>query len=377
MSLSTSFKGRRVLVTGHTGFKGSWLALWLRDLGANVLGFSLPPPTSPSLFELARLDKTLMHVEGDIRDLEALRRAFVRFEPEVVFHLAAQPLVRRSYREPKETFDTNVGGTVNVLEAVRGCASVAAAVVVTSDKCYENREWLYGYREDDPMGGHDPYSASKGATELVVAAYRRSFFAEGAQGRLLGLASARAGNVIGGGDFAEDRIIPDAVRAAQARAPLEVRNPESTRPWQHVLDPLGGYLHLAARLLAEPERYSEAFNFGPDITGVGTVRELVTRFYDELGHGKLVDVSARQKGEAHEARLLRLSCDKAHTRLGWKPAFVTHEAISRAAAWYRTVVFEGGDARAACRRDIRAYEKAPVPPRVVASIRGRKVRKSA
>ncbi len=353
-----AFRGRRVLVTGHTGFKGSWLSLWLAELGAKVLGFALPPPTEPSIFALARLDELLLHVEGDIRDHQALLSVFTRFQPELVLHLAAQPLVRRSYREPKDTFDTNVGGTVNVLEAIRQTPSVTAAVLVTSDKCYENREWTYGYREEDALGGHDPYSASKGAAEIVIAAYRRSFFAPGAQGRVVGIASARAGNVIGGGDFAEDRIIPDAVRAVLAKKSLEIRNPSSTRPWQHVLDPVGAYLHLAARLLADPVRYSDAFNFGPDLGGVATVKDLIDHFYRELGRGRCLDVSGQQKNTPHEANLLRLSCDKAHNKLGWRPVFSTDEAIARTAAWYGQVMLEHGDARDACRQDVRAYEKA-------------------
>ncbi len=353
-----------MLVTGHTGFKGSWLSLWLADLGAEVRGLSLPPPTTPSLFELARLAERLDHVVGDIRDFETVRGALEAFAPEVVFHLAAQPLVLRSYREPKETFDTNVGGTVNVLEAVRRTPSVAAVVVITSDKCYENREWLYGYREEDPMGGHDPYSASKGATELVVAAYRRSFFAaDGLHGgRRVGIASVRAGNVIGGGDFADDRIVPDAVRAVLAKRPLAVRNPRSTRPWQHVLDPLGGYLTLVERLLEDPAGFSEPFNFGPDPTETVDVQRLIERFYAALGKGRFVDASDPKA--VHEAKLLHLSCDKAHARLGWRPVFHTEESIERSAAWYRAVVLDGRDARAACRADIQAYERA------LAAVRG-------
>jgi len=350
-----AWHNRRVLVTGHTGFKGAWLALWLHELGAKVRGFALAPPTEPSLFALADLPSLVEHVEGDLRDLGALRAAFERFRPEVVFHLAAQPLVRRSYREPKETFDTNVGGTVNVLEAIRLCESVTTAICITSDKCYDNREWTYGYRENDPLGGHDPYSASKGAAEIVIAAYRHSFFSPGAQGRVIGLASARAGNVIGGGDFAEDRIVPDAVRAVLAGVPLDLRNPSSTRPWQHVLDPLGGYLHLAAQLLLEPVRHSDAFNFGPDLGGVAKVKDLIDAFYRELGRGSARDVSGEQHGAPHEAKLLRLSCDKAHNELGWRPVFSTAEAIRRTATWYAQVMLEKGDARAACRADFAAY----------------------
>lgn len=351
-------KGRRVLVTGHTGFKGGWLALWLADIGADVVGYSLAPPTDPSLFEMARLSSCMTHQIGDIRDFAHVLETMQRFKPEVVFHLAAQPLVRRSYREPKETFDTNVGGTTNLLEATRRTTSVRATIVVTSDKCYENREWVFGYRENDAMGGHDPYSASKGAAELVTAAYRRSFGVPQEGRRPIGIASARAGNVIGGGDFAEDRILPDAVRAVTARQPLEVRSPNSTRPWQHVLDPLGGYLLLAEKLLADPTRFSDAFNLGFNPGGTAIVGDLVQRFYGELGSGHFVDKSKRQRGAVHEAKLLHLSCEKAQRVLGWRPIFGMDEAVRRTAAWYRDVVLSGKDARRACLKDIRAYERA-------------------
>lgn len=355
MAVWEFFKGRRVLLTGHTGFKGSWLGYWLTQLGAEVFGYALPPPTSPSLFDLLKLRQLLTHREADIRDLASLTEAFQAFKPEVVLHLAAQPLVRRSYREPKETFDTNVGGTVNVLEAIRHCPSVRSAVMVTSDKCYENREWEMSYRENDALGGHDPYSASKGAAEIVVASYRRSFFS-GAQGqRCVGIASARAGNVIGGGDFAEDRIVPDAVRALTTNQRLELRNPRSTRPWQHVLDPVGAYLMLAVRLAEEPQRVSEAFNIGPELDGVATVQDLIAQFHAEMGRGRAVDVSHKQGNSPHEAKLLRLSCDKAHNILGWRSVFTTNEAIARTAGWYRRVLLERGNARAACNQDLRAF----------------------
>ncbi len=355
MTVWEFFKGRRILLTGHTGFKGSWLGYWLTQLGAEVLGYALPPPTSPNLFELLKLRQLLQHREGDIRDLATLTEVLRAFKPEVVLHLAAQPLVRRSYREPKETFDTNVGGTVNVLEAIRHCPSVRSAVMVTSDKCYENREWEMSYRENDALGGHDPYSASKGAAEIVVASYRKSFFAGASGQKCVGIASARAGNVIGGGDFAEDRIVPDAVRAIMANQPLELRNPGSTRPWQHVLDPVGAYLMLAAHLAHEPKRVSDAFNIGPELDGVATVHDLIAQFHAEMGKGRAVDISKKQGNAPHEAKLLRLSCDKAHNLLGWRSVFGTHEAIARTAAWYRRVLLENGNARTACNQDLRAY----------------------
>ena len=257
------YADRRVLVTGHTGFKGSWLALWLHELGANVTGLSLPPNTKPSHFELIGLKELLLHIEGDIRDLKIVKRAFDAANPQIVFHLAAQPLVRDSCDNPKGTFDTNIGGTVNILEAIRQCPSVKAVVVITSDKCYENKEWVWGYRENDALGGHDPYSASKGATEIVCSAYHRSFFDKNGCGPHLGFATARAGNVIGGGDWANDRIIPDCIRALSQGEPISIRNPNATRPWQHVLDPLSGYLLLAKRLLDDPDHFCGAWNFGP------------------------------------------------------------------------------------------------------------------
>jgi CDP-glucose 4,6-dehydratase len=343
MPFLDSFRSRRVLVTGHTGFKGSWLTLWLEALGAQVLGYSLAPERD-SLFERATVGKGIQHITGDVRAYEPLRDVFDSFHPDIVFHLAAQALVRRSYAEPRATFDTNVGGTVNVLEAARMTKSVRAVVVVTSDKCYDNREWVWGYRESDALGGDDPYSASKGAAELVVGAYLRSFF--GVDGR--GVASVRAGNVIGGGDFAVDRILPDAVRAIQARQPLEVRNPLARRPWQHVLDPLAGYLALGAKLLENPAKYSGAWNFGPHHDDVLRVGPLVKRFFQAIGAGHSRDACGTGP---HEANLLWLACDKAAMELDWHPVLAVGEAIDRTARWYRDVVFNGADARAACAED--------------------------
>ncbi len=322
-------KGRRVLVTGHTGFKGSWLALWLAELGAEVHGFSLPDLEGPSHFELGGVKDRVADHRGDVRDPASLRRAFAAARPEVVFHLAAQALVRESYADPKGTFDVNVGGTVNVLEEVRACREVRAAVVVTSDKCYENRETTRPYVETDAMGGHDPYSASKGAAELVAASYRRSFFAP--EGRVA-LATARAGNVFGGGDFAATRLVPDVVRAIASGKPVVLRNPTSVRPWQHVLEPVSGYLALAEALLASPAAHATAYNFGPAADDHVTVLELARRFVAAYGEGA-IEVGA-ERGP-HEAGLLVLSCEKAQRALGWEPRLDVREAIGWAAAWYR------------------------------------------
>ncbi len=323
--------GRRVLVTGHTGFKGSWLTLWLVRLGAKVAGFSLPPPTEPSLFAAARVAEQINDRRGDVRDLPALSAAIGDFEPEIVFHLAAQPLVRESYALPVETFSANVMGTVHLLESVRRCDAVQAVVAVTSDKCYDNKEWLWGYREDEPMGGHDPYSASKGCAELVAAAYRRSFFSNA--DRRIGLATARAGNVIGGGDWARDRIIPDAVRALADGQPFVARRPESIRPWQHVLEPLCGYLTLAERLAAEPNEYSEPWNFGPREEDTVPVAELLDRFTAHWGSGDWRAESTLSG--PHEAKVLRLDSSKARQRLAWKGVLGLDNTVRLTAEWYR------------------------------------------
>lgn len=330
--------------------------MWLSDLGATVQGYALAPERQPALFDLAGIGAVVAHETGDIRDFDRLMAVFHRFRPEVVFHLAAQALVRRSYREPRATFDTNVGGTVNVLEAVRRTDSVRAAIVVTSDKCYENREWVWGYREADQLGGHDPYSASKGAAELVVTAYQRSFFSSPGSGRPTGIASARAGNVIGGGDFAEDRIVPDAIRSVIVGEPLRVRNPGSVRPWQHVLDALGGYLLLGARLWDEPARYSGAWNFGPNNRDALAVSNVVERLFKSLGRGAWTDVSAKQRPGLHEARTLWLCCDKAATELGWEPAYSFGDAIDATGAWYRRVTLEQQHALTACKQDLGNFE---------------------
>ncbi len=329
-----SFKNKSVLVTGHTGFKGSWLSLWLHELGAKVTGLALPPNTEPCHFKLIRLQDLITHVEGDIRNDELVRTTFEKAKPEIVFHLAAQPLVRDSYDDPKRTFDTNIGGAVNVLEAIRSCSSVKAVVVVTSDKCYENKEWVWGYRENDPMGGHDPYSASKGATEIVCASYFQSFFDKKALGPHIGFATARAGNVIGGGDWAKDRIIPDCIRALSKGEPLVVRNPNATRPWQHVLDPLSGYLLLTQRLFEDPERFSGPWNFGPMENDHIRVIDLANKFTAAWGDGKTPAIQS-ETNAPHEAHLLRLYIDKAINELHWKPLLGGGDSIDWTVEWYK------------------------------------------
>ncbi len=363
-SFGGAYQGRRVLVTGHTGFKGSWLVTWLQALGAEVTGYALAPPTRPSCFELCGLERIVESRAGDIRDFALLWRTFREVEPEVVFHLAAQPLVRESYRSPRETFDTNVGGTVNLLECVRLQPSVRSVVVVTSDKCYQNREWDFGYREIDPLGGRDPYSASKGCAELVTAAYRSSFFEDASAGRRVGVASARAGNVIGGGDWGVDRLIPDCVRATSQGRPVRLRSPDSVRPWQHVLEPLAGYLQLGAGLLDEPERLGGAWNFGPTEPEMPTVREVAERFLAALGRGSLEVVPPGEAG-LHEARQLRLSCHKAVTRLRWRPLLTLAEALDWTAEWYAAWASAPAECRLALtRRQIDEYTGRAVTGRV-------------
>ena len=330
-SFSGAFAGKTVLVTGHTGFKGSWLTQWLLLLGARVHGLALAPDATLSLFDQSGLSAQIHHRIGDIRDAALVRQCIEEIQPDFVFHLAAQPLVRLSYKEPVDTYATNVMGTVHVLDALRSLQKPCAAVMVTTDKCYENQEWLHGYREEDPMGGFDPYSSSKGMAELAIAAYRRSFFA----GHPVGIASARAGNVIGGGDWAADRIIPDCIRSLQRGAPIGVRNPQATRPWQHVLEPLSGYLWLAACLSKLPANESplcSGFNFGPGHDANRTVGELVIEL---LKHwpGRWEDQS--DPHAHHEANLLQLSTDKANALLGWSAAWNFADAVRETVTWYR------------------------------------------
>jgi len=332
------YKNKRVLITGHTGFKGSWLAIWLRELGANVIGYALDPPGEPSHFEATQLCEQITHVHGDVRNHDLLMLTFEKYQPEFVFHLAAQPLVRLSYDEPKLTFDTNIGGTVNVCEAVRKTASVKVLVNITSDKCYENKEWVWGYRENDPMGGHDPYSASKGAMEIVCSAYLRSFFAKDGRGPHIGFATARAGNVIGGGDWGKDRLVPDCVRALSAGLPVGIRSPRAVRPWQHVLEPLGGYLLLGAVLRQGPQKYSGSWNFGPENNSHLTVAEMADRLIEYWGKGSWADLSDPMA--VHEANLLKLNCDKAHAELNWNSILKIDECLQMTAGWYKAF-YEG------------------------------------
>lgn len=330
-----NLSGKRILITGDTGFKGAWLSLWLHGLGADVVGYALPPEYESAHFNLLGLDSLIHHVSGDIRDLEAIQAVFSKFEPELVFHLAAQSLVRLSYSQPKITFDTNVGGSLNILECVRSTPSVRGLIYVTSDKCYKNREWVWGYRENDELGGHDPYSASKAAAELLFTSYMDSFLAGRAD---FGGASVRAGNVIGGGDWAADRIFPDCIRSLQSNQPIFLRSPFATRPWQHVLEPLSGYLDTAVGLLKDPKRYSGAWNFGPGDASCRTVRQLADKIVDCWGAGEVqIDKDVMQQ-ELHEAHLLNLCCDKAHTLLGWYPKWGFDMAVDKAVEWYREML---------------------------------------
>ncbi len=335
---SNFWQGKRVLITGHTGFKGSWLSLWLSQLGAHVSGYSLAPPTSPSNFVTSRVaEKLHTSIEADIRDLDAITNCIAKLQPEIVFHMAAQPLVRQSYQNPVETFQTNIIGTVNVLEAIRQSPSAKAVVVITSDKCYENREWVWGYREDEPMGGHDPYSSSKGCTELVTASYRSSYFAPSDYSRHgVGVATVRAGNVIGGGDWSADRLIPDLLKAHAQRAELVIRNPMAIRPWQFVLEPLGGYLTLAERLYEDGAQYAEAWNFGPSESDAIPVEALIQRLSTCLDGGIRYQVNSDPV--LHEAMLLKLDCSKASARLVWRPRTAINDTLQLIADWQNSLL---------------------------------------
>ena len=349
------WRNRRVLITGHTGFKGSWLALWLDRLGAQVSGYALAPSTAVNLFQLAGVSSHVQSLVADIRDADSVRNAIRDSRPDIVFHLAAQSLVRESYRAPIDTFATNIMGTANLLEAVRASNSVRAVVVVTSDKCYENREQQAGYQETDPMGGHDPYSSSKGAAELVTSSYRRSFFYAPESPAI---ATARAGNVIGGGDFAVDRLLPDCVRALERKESVAIRNPDSTRPWQFVLEPLAGYLTLAEHLLQEGHAYGEPWNFGPPDDETHSVRRLCESFAAVIAErsGMRLDIQAvSSPAGQHEAKYLRLDISKARQRLRWQPVLAVDDAVSMTASWYAEYL-KGGNLSAATIAQIEQFQ---------------------
>ena len=345
------WRGKRVFLTGHTGFKGSWLSLWLESLGSEVTGFSLAPPTTPNLFEVANVARGMTSYISDIRDLSSLQKAMQEAKPEIVIHMAAQPLVRKSYSDPVETYATNVMGTVNLLESVRQTPSVKAVVVVTTDKCYENKEWPWGYRETEPMGGYDPYSSSKGCAELITAAYRRSFF----QQHDIGVASARAGNVIGGGDWAADRLVPDILRAFEANQPVTIRNPIATRPWQHVLEPLSGYLMLAEHLYTQGQAYGEGWNFGPNDDDAKPGQWIVEHMVNSWGNG----ASWQQDGgvHPHEANYLKLDISKAKARLGWQPRWPLAATLELITTWHQAFLAKA-DMKKLCLAQIQQYSSA-------------------
>lgn len=349
------WKGKKVLITGHTGFKGGWLSLWLQSLGARVIGYSLPAPTQPSLFEIARVGDGMTSIMGDVRDLDHLQSVISEHRPQIIIHMAAQSLVRKSYVEPVETYAVNVMGTVNLLEATRraGGAKVKAVVIVTSDKCYENREWLWGYRENERMGGYDPYSNSKGCAELVTSAYRSSYFNPAAYDQHgVAVASVRVGNVIGGGDWAENRLIPDIMRAVQSGEPIKIRNPHAIRPWQHVLEPSRGYLQLMQKLIEEGPGYAESWNFGPSDEDARPVQWIVEQLTKEWGEGVSWMLSAEP--QLHEANYLKLDCSKAAARLNWKPRWELERALDAILEWYRAYLKQA-DMRSVTLRQIEMY----------------------
>jgi CDP-glucose 4,6-dehydratase len=349
------WKDKRVFLTGHTGFKGSWMALWLQSLGAAVTGFALPPPTRPSLFEEARVSDGMLSIIGDIRELSAVRKAMDAARPEVVIHMAAQPLVRYSYQNPVETYATNVMGTVHLLEAVRNTPCVKAVVNITTDKCYENREWVWGYRENEPMGGYDPYSNSKGCAELVTSAYRSSFFNETKYAEHgVGVASVRAGNVIGGGDWAQDRLIPDILNGFERGQVVNIRNPHAIRPWQHVMEPLRGYLTLAERLYEDGTSYAEGWNFGPNDEDAKPVAWIVERLAEMWGGGAKWQLDAGE--HPHEATYLKLDISKVRSRLGWHPALRLADALELITDWSKQRQ-AGVDVRELTLNQIQTYQR--------------------
>ncbi|MCM1989306.1 CDP-glucose 4,6-dehydratase [Oceanirhabdus seepicola] len=348
------FKGKTVLVTGHTGFKGSWLSIWLKELGAKVIGYGLDPYSQEDNFVVTKLKEKIVDIRGDIRDMDKLYQVFRKYKPHIVFHLAAQPLVRLSYKIPKETYEVNVIGTLNVLECIRKSHFVKVGVMITTDKCYENNEQIWGYRETDAMGGYDPYSSSKGCAELLIASYRNSFMnpKEYLQhGKAI--SSVRAGNVIGGGDWQKDRIIPDCIRALIDNTPIKIRNPKATRPFQHVLEPLSGYLLLASKMYEDGVNYSGAWNFGPDYNSIVNVETIVNLMISKWGCGQWIDLS--NKNQPHEAKLLSLDCTKAKTYLNWRPRLDMEEAIEYTVDWYKN--YKTSNVYDLCLNQIKEYSK--------------------
>lgn len=353
MNLQNFYKDKTVLVTGHTGFKGSWLSIWLLQMGAKVVGYALDPATNRDNFVLTKLHEKMVDIRGDIRDQAKLHHTFESYRPDIVFHLAAQPLVRLSYDIPVETYETNVMGTIHVMEEIRRSEHTKVGVLITTDKCYENREQLWGYRENEPMGGYDPYSSSKGAAEIAIASWRRSFMnPDTFRNHGKAIASTRAGNVIGGGDWAKDRIVPDCIRAIEAGLPIEIRSPKAIRPWQHVLEPLSGYLLLGQRLWEEPTRFAEGWNFGPNSESITTVWEVADKITSFYGKGCLKDVST--SNPLHEATLLSLDISKARYQLGWTPRWNLDQTLKQTAEWYQKYtkkkVFD------LCTKQIRLYQ---------------------
>lgn len=346
------YKDKRVLITGHTGFKGSWLSIWLNELGANVVGYGLDPYTEDDNFIVSRLKDKIIDTRGDIRDCEKLQEVFTKYKPEILFHLAAQPLVRRSYEIPKETYEVNVMGTLNVLECIRNTDSVKVGVMITTDKCYENKEQIYPYRETDPMGGYDPYSSSKGCAEILIASYRNSFLSpKDYEKHGTSIASARAGNVIGGGDWSKDRIVPDCIRNLIENKDIEIRNPNAVRPWQHVLEPLSGYLNLASKMYNDGLNFCSGWNFGPNIDSIVPVKTVAEIIINKWGKGKWVDLS--NHSAVHEANLLCLDCTKARVKLGWEPKLNIDGAVEYTVDWYKN--YKNSNVYNLCRKQILEY----------------------
>ena len=348
---SLFWENKKVFLTGHSGFKGSWLSLWLQSMGANVKGYSLVPSTTPNIFTEANVSEEMESEVGDIRDLDKISKSMSAFNPDILIHMAAQPLVRLSYKDPVNTYTTNVIGTVNVLEAARKCVNLKAIVSITTDKCYENNEWEWGYRENEAMGGHDPYSSSKGCAELVTSAYRRSFF--GAEGTA-SIASARAGNVIGGGDWADDRLIPDILKAFERSEPVVIRNPLSTRPWQHVLEPLSGYLVLAQELYLKGDAYAEAWNFGPKDEDCKPVNWILDKMVAKWGAGASWELD--KENNPHEAGFLKLDCSKAASRLKWQPKWNLEETVNLIIDWHQ-LYLNKQDVKVQCLKEIKKYTR--------------------